>query len=116
MQDSLSSILRDPKSTIGKTESLVKRHVMMDIGKRGRKPHPPKSQDLVQALSDSIARTRATALSHSEDNSDTNKELPIFEREYAPFISRFSSARLDPFIKYPVKLTRRTGALLNHSG
>jgi hypothetical protein len=107
--------LTGPKISDRKTKSLVKRHVMIDIGKKRRKPHPPKKQDLLQALSESIARTRAIALSHSEGNSDTNEELPILEYEYTPFISRFSSSRLDPFTKYPVKLTRRIGALLDHS-
>ena len=41
-----------------------------------------------------------------------NEEFP---NEHPPFISRFSSSRLDPFIKYPIKLTRRTQGLLDHS-
>ena len=39
--------LTGPKINDRKTKALVKRHVMIDIGKRRRKPHPPKSQDLV---------------------------------------------------------------------
>lgn len=101
-----------------KTKSFVKRHIKLNLDRirRGQTPikTPLKNQIAVQALSESVARTLASGVGVPTVDHWQGMGAIVLSDGYTESISRFSSRRTDPFIKYPVDLTHETGALLDH--
>jgi hypothetical protein len=93
------------------SKRLIKKHVMIDIGKSRRKQ--PSTRKRYQQSTDDLASDQSRDLKQIVQGRDMERRaLCVLEHDLPP-ISRFSTTR-DPFTAYPIKMTRRTRALVDH--
>jgi hypothetical protein len=90
------------------SKRLIKKHVMIDIGKARRKaPIRGKSQELPESL----ASTETNSFDCSRQDTCPKKREVSRPQQFS--ISRFSTTR-DPFTSFPIQMTRRTRALVDY--